>query len=448
LKVTVERTQPDEAIVTVEVDAPRVDQAIADALRHLSQRYVFPGFRRGKAPRHIVESFLGRDAVRQEALSHLVEATFYEAVDGEGLRVVGQADLEETPDLETGRPITYKARVAVQPPIDFGDVRSLPVTVERREVSDDDVQAAIESMRRQHAKLVDADKVGEHALVQARVWTEIGGEVVETPRETMLDMDEGDPVVTGLAQALVGSPVGETRQVVWTVPADHPEHAGEEAVTHIEVLAVRDRELPAIDDALAGHLGAQSVDELRVKVRQYLEAQERRLERERRLDSAVTALVQGVTAPVPEPLVERQSDILWEEFLQELRRQRIPLEAYMAAAGQDEAAVRAGFRSQAEWRAKRNMVLEALALAQGLEPLDGEILAAADRLLGSVEKGPRHGKRTLSRGQRAYIRDVLLREKALNFLADIYAPGDDEEAGDDGAEAAETAQAAADPQPG
>lgn len=428
MKVTVERTAPDEAVVSVEVEAERVDEAVRAALGHLSQRYVFPGFRRGKAPRNIVESFLGRDAIYQEALSHLVEATFDEAVDQERLRPVAAADLEGDPELAEGSPLTYRARVAVRPEVEFPDVRSLTVEVAPHAVSDADVDAFIESLRRQRAKLVEAGQVGEHSMVRAEVTTEVAGEVVEAPREGLLDMEQGDPVITGLNAALIGSPVGETREVVWTVPADNSPHAGKEALTRIRVLEARDRALPPLDEALAKALGATSVDDLRRQIRAYLVADARNRERQERLDRAVDALVDAVPSVAPEPLVERQSDILWEEFLSELRRQRIPLEAYQAAAGKDEATVRAELRPQAERRAKRNMVLEALADREGLEPVEGEIRAAADRLLGGGEKGRRDGKRTLSRGQRTYIRDVLLREKALSFLAEIYAPAGDDEA--------------------
>ncbi len=429
MKVTVERTAPDEAVVSVEVEAERVDQAVKAALGHLSQRYVLPGFRRGKAPRNIVESFLGRDAIYQEAISRLVESTFDEAVDQEHLRPIAPADMEEEPELVEGSPLVYKARVAVRPDLEFPDVRGLKVDVERREVGDDNVDAFIDSMRRQRARLVEADKVGEHSVVRAEVSTEIAGEVVEAPREGILDMEEGDPAIAGLTEALVGSPLGETREVVWTVPDDNPKHAGKEALTRVRILEVRDRVLPPLGEDLAKAMGANSLEDLRAQARAYLVADAQNHERHERLDRAVEALVQAIATPAPEPLVERQSDILWEEFLAELRRQRIPLEAYVAAAGKDEAAVREGFRPQAEFRAKRNMVLEALADREKLEPGEGEIRAAADRLLGG-EKGRRDGKRTLSRGQRTYIRDSLMREKALNFLADIYAPVDESEDAD------------------
>lgn len=427
MKVTVERTQPDEALVTVEVEAERAQRAVEEAVRRLGQRYAFAGFRRGKAPRPIVEAFLGRDAILQEALGRLVEETFDEAVEQEGLRPVGSADLEGDPAIVEGQPLTYTARVAVRPPIELGDVRDLRVEVERREVDEQAVDAFLEEYRRQHAREREADRVGEQSLVRAEVTTEIGGEVVEGPRRTVLDMQAGDGDIAGLAAALNGSPVGETREVVWTVPATAPAHAGEEALTRIRVLGVVERELPPLDDALARHAGAESVADLRTKARAYLEAQERRREREARLDAAVDALVDRVAVAVPKPLVERQSDILWEEFALSLRQQGVPVEAYLAAANKDEAALREEMRPAAERRAKRNMVLEALAEREGLEPLEGEIAAAADRLLGRPEKGRRDGQRTLSRGQRAYIRDVLLREKALAFLADIYAPADEGE---------------------
>ena len=444
MNVTVERTGPDEALVEIQVEAERVDRAVGEALRHLAQRYVFPGFRKGKAPRTIVESFLGRDAIYQDALQHLVEATFDEAVDQEGLRPVAGADLEEDVDLREGEPLVFKARVKVRPEIAFGPLDNLSVDVEAQPVGDEAVEAFLVSLRRQHARLKEADTVTEHAMVRAEVSTSVGGEVIEQPREGVLDMEEGDPVITDLASSLAGTAVGETREVVWTIPSDHPQHAGKEAVTRIHVLEVRDRELPALDDELARHAGAESVEDLRKRARTYLEDQERGRFQRARLDAAVNALVDRTDVAVPEPLVERQTDILWREFLAELRRQRIPLEAYRAAAGKDEAAVREGFRPQAERRAKRNMLLEALAETQGLVPLEGEIRANADRLLGAPEKGPKDTKRTLSRGQRAYVRDVLLREKALAHLAGMYAPGNIE----DVAEAAEALADADDPEAG
>jgi trigger factor len=169
------------------------------------------------------------------------------------------------------------------------------------------------------------------------------------------------------------------------------------------------------------------VDELRAKVRESLERAARRRYVEQRVQRAVQLLTEAAQVTVPEPLVDRQTDILYEDFLRNLRQQGIPLEAYQAATGQDEKAIRERLRPRAEERAKQNLVLEALALQEELLPGEGEIRAAAQELLGIGEKGPRRQERTLTRGQREYLRDVLLRQHAMELLQRLFGEAEAEE---------------------
>lgn len=421
MKVSVERTAPDEAIVSVEVEPERVNQAVGEAYRHLAQRYAIPGFRRGHAPRTVIDTYVGKPSVEQEALEHLMDTTFYEAVDQERLRPIGQVELQDEVHLEEGQALAYRAKVRVKPEVALAPHVGLSIDVEPHEVSDSDVDAYIETMRREAGRLVPAQQVGPHCLVRAKVRTEVDGNVLEEERETVLDMEQGDPVVENLPTALDGSPVGELRQVVWTVPAEHPTHGGQEATTTIEILEIHDRELPEVDQAFAERVGAGGVEELRSRVRRILDVEAQYEYQRARVQAAVDALAAATEVDVPEPLVERQSDILWEEFLDNLRQNRIALEAYLTATGQTEATIREGFKDDAVKRAKRNLVLEALARKENLPPAEGEIWEAAGQLLGINRKGGKGSKRTLSRGQREYLEDVVLRQHALDLLGRLYA---------------------------
>jgi trigger factor len=244
--------------------------------------------------------------------------------------------------------------------------------------------------------------------------------VLEAERETVLDMENEDPVVENLPAALEGSPVGEVRQVVWTVPADHPTHGSREATTTIEILGIADRDLPIVDAAFAKSLGAESLEELRSRAQRILEANAQYQYQRERVQAAVDALTDATEVDVPDPLVERQSDILWEEFLDNLRQHQITPEGYFQATGQTEAKIREGFRDDAVLRAKRNLVLESLARQENLLPAEGEIREAAQKLLTMDQKGAKGSKRTLTRSQREYLEDVLLRQHALNLLGQLY----------------------------
>lgn len=424
MKVSVERTAPDEAIVSVEVEPERVNQAVVDAYHRLAQRYAIPGFRRGHAPRTVVDTYVGKPSVEQEAMEHLLDATFYEAVDQERLRPIGSVELQDEVHLEEGQALAYRAKVRVKPDLEVAPHTDLTFDVEHTEVSDADVDAYIETMRREAGRLVPGDVVGPHCVVRAQVKTEVDGEVLEAERETVLDMEQGDPVVENLPETLDGSPVGETRQVVWTVPMDHPTHGGREATTSIEILEIRDRDLPEVDEAFAKRVGAESVEELRARVRRILELESQYAYQRARVQGAVDALCDATEVEVPEPLVERQSDILWEELLDNLRQNQVTLEAYLTATGQNEETVRAGFAEDAVKRAKRNLVLESLARKENLLPAEGEIWEAAQQLLGMGRKGAKGGKRNLTRSQREYLEDVVLRQHALDLLGRIYGPAD------------------------
>jgi trigger factor len=175
LKVSVERTAPDEAILLVEVEPERVNQAVGEAYRRLAQRYVIPGFRRGHAPRTVIDTYVGKPSVEQEALERLLDTTFYEAVDQEHLRPIGAIELQEEVHLEEGQALAYRAKVHVKPDVTVAAYEGLTIDVEPPTVSAEDVDTYIEAMRREAGRLVPTEQVGPHSIVQARVKTEVEG---------------------------------------------------------------------------------------------------------------------------------------------------------------------------------------------------------------------------------------------------------------------------------
>jgi trigger factor len=429
--VKVERLSPSEARLTVEVEPERVERALDGAYRRLAGRYNVPGFRRGKVPRPVLERLLGADALADEALDPLMTETFEEALAQEGLDPLARAEIEGAPKIVRGQPFTYVAKVPVRPEVRVPDVRSLTVNVPRPEVTDADVDQMIRRMAESRGQLTEGTQVEPDGVVVAAVSTEVGGEEQEGGGDATIDLGRPD-VLPGAREALEGAEVGETRQVVWNLPADHPSHPGAEAVTRFEVKKVLRREVPPVDDALARAVGAASLDELRASVRRGMERELAERWRAARLDAAVAALVAGTELAVPDVLVDEHLESHWQEFLARLRRAKLSLPAYLAMAGKDEDTVRREMRPDAVEDTRRNLVLEGLAIAEGLEPAEGEIRLAAEQLL--PRRRSKDGSR-LSAGERRYVRDVLRRTKARRLLESLYArpPGEAEDETEDGA---------------
>ncbi len=424
MKVEV-RTEPgSRAVLEIEVPEDTLARAMDRAYASLANKVTVPGFRRGKAPRPILERHLGPGSIREEAIRVLVPAQYAEAVSQAGIAPIGDPSIK-VEDGEEGRGLRLTATVEVFPEIGLPDYSAIHVEREHRPVEDSDVDRALEDLRARHGRLVSAAgaaaRRGDFVLLTVSA-APSGLERLQPGKELLVEVG-GGLLPSEVEAALEGAQAGETRTAQLS--------AGAGEVT-MDVRDVRRKELPPLDDAFARTVSDQAtLDALRNGLRARL-ARERAEEEQSALqDRVVDAVLASTTIDLPASLVDHEVERVLDDLKGRLESRGLTLETYLRGQDKNEAALRAELRPRAERRVRVRLLLEAVAEHEGLAIGDEEMSAEVERLAAELRKDVASVEAWLGeRGRREGLRELLLRRKAMARLVEVVAgpepaaPGD------------------------
>ncbi|MCL5676575.1 MAG: trigger factor [Firmicutes bacterium] len=429
MKSTWERVEPSKAQFEVEVDPHQVEEAMDKAYRKLVRRVNIPGFRKGKAPRAIVERYLGRGALLEEALDIVVPEAYNQAMEESGLDPIDQPNLDIV-KMEDGESLVFKAEVAVKPDVELGQYQGFEIERDTPEVTEDEVGKQLELLQERHAQLVSA---GDEQALENGFFGVIDfegfldGEPFDGGKAEgyLLEIGSGT-FVPGFEEQIIGAKVGEERDIQVTFPENYraTELAGKPVTFKVKVREVKKKELPALDDAFAKEASSfQTLQELRQDLTNRLEeAAKSRVNAafERRV---VEKVVEEAKVEPPEVLIHRQVHRLMDDFAQQLAMSSLSLEDWMAQTGKDDHALHEEFEPTAKQQVKTDLVLEAIAKKEGLEVSDQEVREEIERVskrYGSQSEETRKYLSSLEGMER--VRETLRMDKAVKRLAELQTP--------------------------
>jgi trigger factor len=387
VKVTQERLEGSRIALTVEVEPEQVSRAADRAYQHLGGQYVVPGFRKGKAPRHILRSFVGEQRIRQETLDHLLPDAYRDALKDSGVEPIADPDVEVLA-MEPEQPLSFKATVPVAPTVELGDYHLIHIDPQPVEVPEERIDAVIEDLRRQHATWEDVTDRGIETgdRITADVTCTAEGETVIDAKDQELTVGSNG-LPAEVDEGLIGTGVGEERTILANLPDEYPrrELAGKEATYVIAVKSIKQPILPPVDDAFAQrNPGIADVAALRADIRQRMQTSAEAAEVERQRTAVCAALVAASTLDYPAFLVERQLDRSMESFASNVTRQGFDLEQYFRMLNISATDLRARWRDDAEETVKRDLVLAEVARREGIEPTEEQTMEELQRVVGTV----------------------------------------------------------------
>ncbi|HSS94567.1 MAG TPA: trigger factor [Candidatus Dormibacteraeota bacterium] len=423
ISVQTEQLPKSQVGMTIEVPADMVDATYEKVLNRLASRAKLEGFRPGRAPRALVEARVGAAALREEVVEAIVPEVMRQALAGESINPIDNPDVEVL-ELERGRPARLKATVSVMPQVTLGDAKALSVPAPSVEVTDEMIERRLADVREPMAEITPVDRevrAGDVAVVDVEV--EADGEVVPSQSEQAkeIELKEG-ALLPELLEAIPGAKVGETRAVTVTFPEDYgdPKLAGKEGTIKVTVQGVKEKVLPALDDALAKQLSGgeqETVDSYRTAVRAQLEEAAKNVAQMAREQALVKGLVESSCVEVPETLVERELASHLDSLQRSLNRQGLRLDRYLEYLGKSPEQWIAEERPEAEARLKVDLVLDEFAKSEKIEPTEDEVTAyieeqAArdDELKGSLDelrRGPNSRRFFASRLRRLRVLERL-----------------------------------------
>jgi trigger factor len=425
MEVTVTPAPRSSLNVRVEVPPERLDSAIGEAVRHLSQRTRIPGFRPGKAPRGVIEAVVGKDAVLEEAMDHLVQRAYREAMVEKEILPLTQANVNVEQGIE-GKPVIFTATVQVRPEVMLGDYRGFNFKPEIDTIDADKVQKVVDELRDQNASLSPVEdrgaKNGDYAVI-AYTGTRDGTPFDGGSAERMPLIIGEERLIPGFEANLLGLRPGETAGFDISFPEDYPEAnlAGKPVRFEVELKELREKVLPPEDDDFARSIGQfEDLANLRSEIKARLERNALDRARHEFADKIIEYATANATLELPDVLVDQEVEIMHDELRGSLARQGVDEAAYLKATEKSEADLHADFRPRAEKRVKVLLVLSKIAEDEGLEIADRDVEAevrTARQRYGNDRKTMAYFE---SERGRSFIRSSLRRSRLVEKLVDEW----------------------------
>lgn len=429
MQITTEKLEENQLLLNVQVEEELVEKSLDQAYRRLIQKTNIPGFRRGKAPRSMVERLFGRTALMEDALEHLVPELYQKAIDEQGIQPLAQPKLE----IVQVDPVIFKAVIPLPPVVELADYRQISATLKEAMVSEEEVQAFLEETRRDSAPWEPAErpaKMGDLLTLDIKAEEE-GKTVLEREAVPYVMAETSKEPAPELAEHLRGLEKGEARDFRVTYSADYKDEvwAGKRIDFQVQVGAIKEKNLPALDDEFAKGIGDdfENLEALRQHLRSRMEEQARRQAQQQLEEEVLQAVVAGARLDFPPVLANQEVDILLNDLTRRFEAQGISLSQYLKFTNKSEEEIRDDLLPRAKERVKRRLVLNAVAEAEGIavasEEVDTEIEKA---ILDAVARKDELRAALNTPGGRASIDNIVRTSKTIARLVDFATAKDAE----------------------
>ncbi len=387
MSVKWEKQEGNQGLLTIEVPAAEVNNALDKAFNKIVKQINEPGFRKGKMPRPLFEKKYGVEALYQDALEIIIPDAYSNAIDEAGIEPVDYPEIAGTENFAKGQDFTFTATVTVKPEPKLGEYKGLEVTKLPTEVTDEEVEAQIQEQLARKAELEikeeGAIEEGDTAVIDFEGFQ--GEEPFEGGKGEDYPLEIGSgSFIPGFEEQLVGVKAGESKDVVVTFPEEYhaAELAGKEATFKVTVKEVKTKVLPELNDEFAKEIDpeVESLEALRAKIKEQT-VEQKKAEAEGALrDELVEKAAANAEMDIPAGMVNTELDRMVQEFGQRLQMQGMNLELYFQFSGQTEEQLREQMKEDAENRVRVALTLEAIAKAENVEVSEEDITTELDAM--------------------------------------------------------------------
>src|ERR687893_743214 len=426
MTANVTKLEENKVRLDVEVAPEKVRQGVEAKIRELGRQVRVPGFRPGKAPRRVIENRLGRDYIYMEALQEQLPTWYSQAVIETDLRPIDQPEINFDEALDEEEGFKFSATVEVRPQAKLGEYKGIEVPRREIEVSEEEVDARLEELRGQFATLAAVEsrpvQEGDFVVLDFKGERMAGGPLEGAEAEDyMLEVGRGE-LLPDFEENVVGMQAGERKQFGVTFPADYAEESprNQAVLFHVHVKEIKTRDLPPLDDEFAKEASEfETLDELRSAVREQLEeAAERRAEGEFRT-RVLDVVAEQAQVEIPDAMVDEKVEDMLGSFERSLRAQGMEPAQYYQLAGASPEEIKDRVRPDAADTVKKELVLDAVVAAEGIEADEHEVTHQIEHLAEDSERDPQEITEVMrANGSYALLQEELARSRALDFLAE------------------------------
>lgn len=387
MNVKHEKLDSKKVKLEVTLEAAKLDEAIRKAYKKNVKKLDVQGFRKGKAPLALVKQFYGVEVLFDDASDFLLSDSYPEAIEEAGIKPIDYPKVDIT-QMEEGKDFIYTAEVEVYPEFDLPEYKGLEVEKPVAKVTDHDIDHEIEHLIEKNGRV---ESKPEGAVVEKDDVTiinfngKIDGVEFEGGKGENFELTIGANMFIGdFEDQLIGLKVGDEKVVKVTFPEDYQaeELKGKDAEFDVEILDIKTKEFPAVDDDFASEVSEfETLEELKTSIREGLEEDANNRAKGELNNNLIKALAEKTEIDIPEAMIESSIDRLVKDFEQRIQQQGISKEMYLQMTGQEEGAIREMFRDNAKNVVKNDLLIEAIVAKEGIEATEEEVSAKADEIV-------------------------------------------------------------------
>lgn len=417
----VEQLENHMAKIRMEVSREEFEAALNTVYNKTKKQIAVPGFRKGKAPRKLIEKTYGKEVFYEDAINEILPKRYADAVEELKLDIMSRPVIDLEPITED-QPIVITAEVALKPEVKLCRYKSLKAEKPEVVVTDEDVEKELKKVAERNARVSEIDteaQLDDIAVIDYEGF--VDGVAFDGGKGENYELKLGShSFIDTFEDQLVGKKAGEECEVNVTFPEEYhaKELAGKPALFKVSVKKVKRTELPAIDDDLAQDVSeCNTLDEYKQQVRKNLEEQKEKEAEETRRRELLDKAVEKSTIELADAIIDTRAENMVEDMANNMRYQGLSMEQYLQMTGSTLASLKTSLRPQAERRVREELVLEAIAKAENLEVADEEFDEELGKMAAMYNMEADKLKELLGENEKAAMKEDMLKKKALDSLA-------------------------------
>ena len=421
MSLQVEKLEKNMAKLTDEVPAEEFEKALTAAYNKNKGRFNIPGFRKGKAPRAMVEKMYGAGVLYEDAVNEALDATYGDAVEESGLDIVSRPEISVV-QVEKGQNLIYTATVAVKPEVTLGEYKGIEVTKATAEVTEEDIEAELKKVQEQNSRLVTVEdravEDGDQTVIDFEGF--VDGKPFDGGKGEDYPLTIGShSFIDTFEEQLIGKNIGEACEVNVTFPNEYhsTELAGKPAMFKVTVKEVKRKELPELNDEFAGEVSEyDTLEEYKNDIKEKVAERKQKAAATENEDHVVEKVVENAAMDIPEPMIDSQVNNMVNDYARRMQSQGLSLDQYMKFTGMTIETLRDQMKPQALKRIQTRLVLEAVAKAENIVVSDEAVEKEIATMAESYKMEVSQIKEYLGENGIAQMKEDLAVQEAVDFL--------------------------------
>ena len=423
MSLQVEKMEKNMAKLTIEVSAEDLDKAMQNAYQKAKGRISIPGFRKGKAPRKMIEQMYGKGVFLEDAANALIPEHYSKALAECDLEIVSQPKIDVT-QVEPGKPFIFTAEVATKPEVTLGDYKGLEVPKSETEVTDEEVEAELKKEQEKNSRTVTVEDRGAE-----------NGDITTIDFEGFVDgvafeggKGENHPLEIGshsfidtFEDQLVGKNAGDEVDVNVTFPEKYQaaDLAGKPALFKVKIHEVKAKELPELNDEFAQDVSEfNTLEEYKEDLKKHLEVQKEDEAKRTKEDEAIQKIIDKSKMEIPEAMIDTQCETMIEEFAQRIAQSGLSMDQYLQFSGLTVDGLKEQVRPEALTRIQSSLVLEQIAKEENIEVSDADVDAEIEKMAKNYGMEADKLKEYMGEGEKESMKRELAITKAVELIMD------------------------------